>query len=246
MSENNTIMKNIAITNPVSHSVQTVSITVCPEQVPAIDTGDCFYYKNRNTSFIERRGKKKKPPTYYLDYGFKYCSRFKTETYPNLSKQGQKWLDNTLRDLQKYMEKGAVDRAYVSKNNEEYNRRYFLKNIYEGEKIVGVEENVKEFYKGIECREEEFKDFAFATHPDAYNPKELEKLPVLDIMKIGNTPDKFEILDEKTREQVSIMYDKMDVSEIAKRAPKELAIEVSKSTIESANEAKEILIKIFE
>lgn len=41
---------------------------------------------------------------YYLGYGGKYCNRFNNETRPELSSDGQAWVDITTRCLQRYLE----------------------------------------------------------------------------------------------------------------------------------------------
>jgi hypothetical protein len=51
------------------------------------------------------------PPSYYADYGDKCLRQFR-RTEPNLSAQGQRWLQNTLVDLQERLEhRRAVDPA---------------------------------------------------------------------------------------------------------------------------------------
>ena len=178
---------------------------VCKKSVPAVTKGTCEYYKLRNENYIERHGVHKgscNPPNYYLNYGFKYCSRFKTETYPNLSPQGQQWLLDVLEDLQDFMELGVVGMKYVSKENTDFND--------DVEKTGGL----SVFYTGIECRNADFQAFAFATHPDAYRPKDMENLPAEDLVRIGLTPDLGEWRDAATREQAGIMWEKMDVGKI--------------------------------
>lgn len=44
------------------------------------------------------------------------------------------------------------------------------------------------FYTGIECRNADFRAFAFATHPDAYNPRKFKTLTCKDLITIGLTP----------------------------------------------------------
>jgi hypothetical protein len=45
------------------------------------------------------------------------------------------------------------------------------------------------FLSGIECRNDDFRLFAFATHPDAYRPKKMALLSCNDLMAIAATPD---------------------------------------------------------
>jgi hypothetical protein len=178
---------------------------ICKKSVPAVAKGSCEYYKSRNQNYIERHDVHDgscKPPDYYLNYGFKYCSRFKKETYLNLSPQGKAWLDKTLILLQDFMEMGVVEMNYVATENLAFNDRYKLP------------KNSKAFYTGIECRNADFKAFAFATHPDAYRPKDMQNLPAEDLVRIGLTPDFGEWGDAATWEQAGIMWDKMDVGHI--------------------------------
>jgi DNA-binding Lrp family transcriptional regulator len=242
----------VASTDIAPNSVVKVYLSICPQQVPPLTTGECSYYNDRNESFLQRHDRQKTPPTYYLNYGFKYCSKFKAETYSKLSEEGKMWLDNVLSDLQKLMEKGVVERAFVSVNNDAYNGRYLLTSDTVKKQIDGkmvtetiASERTKEFYKGIECREDEFKDFAFATHPDAYNPKEMEKLPVTDLIKIAWTPDLKEWLDGRTWEQALIMYDNMDVSQITSRTTSEFMQSITDSINRSVARAKDVLQRVF-
>lgn len=65
-------------------------------------------------------GKKKPDPT--QSYGHKYCTKF-SKLKPELTPAGQEWLHKTLKYLQKYMELGVVDKAYVSKYNHNFNKK---------------------------------------------------------------------------------------------------------------------------
>ena len=239
-----------AQTNDIPHSIAIVKFSMCSDPVPSGSVGNCDYYKKRYNNFLQRHPSKT-PPEYYLKYGLYYCQLFKKETYPKLSEAGKIWLTKTLKLLQKYMEQGVVDRAFVAANNEKFNEDYHLANIYDdNNKPIGVTAQTKEFYKGIECKAENytkncFKDFAFATHPDAYRPHAMQKLPVGDLIQIAWTPDLKEWLDGRTWEQALIMYDKMDVSQIATRTAEEMADEAEKSIEESAKSASEILQKVF-
>ncbi|MCF6201207.1 MAG: hypothetical protein L3J42_03645 [Hydrogenimonas sp.] len=181
---------------------------VCKKIPPSISTGTCEYYKNRHDNYIQRHQYDSKsngdnPPDYYLNYGYKYCSRFKKETYAKLSQDGKDWLMDTLNVLQVLMEQGLVDLSFVAKANQAYNDRHKLP------------ENKTSFYTGIECRNGDFRDFAFATHPDAYNPKKMENLPCSDLITIASTPDLKEWLSWDTWEQAITMGENMSISDIA-------------------------------
>ena len=154
---------------------------VCKKAPPSMVTGRCDYYQNRYDNYIERHRFDSKsggdnPPNYYLNYGFKYCSKFSKETMPKLSPQGKEWLRNTLERLQTFMEAGVVDREWKADINEAYND------------YIDKKGGAKKFYTGIECRDSDFTKFAFATHPDAYNPSMFKNLTCQDLITIGATP----------------------------------------------------------
>lgn len=164
----------------------------CKKPVPpiAITPGSPDYYKNRYDSFITRHKPcaNRTPPIYYMGngkedkgYGYKYCDRFLKETRPNLSPAGQKWLDDVLVRLQVFMEQGVVNKS--------------MKSLKIGSKKDAIQKRIKNFkgevnfLTGIECRSEDHRLFAFATHPDAYMPNRMKKLPCSDLVYVGMTPD---------------------------------------------------------
>lgn len=205
---------------------------ICEEDVPAGNKGTCNYYKSRYDNYIERHaahiemecckpkdemhyshkegysyktGRKVGgcvAPDYYMNYGFKYCSAFKEETYEKLSYGGKVWLDDVLIKLQDYMEMGVVDKHYLGGLNEEFTKE------------IRVNGGPQVYYTGIECRNDDFRAFAFATHPDAYNPKVMQTLPCSDLIAVANTPAYKEWLSGATWEQVIIMGKNMDIGDI--------------------------------
>jgi len=185
---------------------------ICQRQVPAGSIGSCDYYCKRYKNYRDRHDDQHigscKAPDYYLDYGFKYCSRFRNMTYYKLTSEGRTWLLDTLADLQDFMEQGVVDRSYESKTNLDFNAEVTKKG------------GMERYYTGIECRNADFRAFAFATHPDAYRPKDMEKLPMEDLVTIATTPDLGEWIgrgSSATWEQAGVMWENMDVSEIFKK-----------------------------
>ena len=58
------------------------------------------------------------------------------------------------------------------------------------------EENMSSFYTNIELNNKKFQEFAFATHPDAYNPKKMSELPISELFDILLTPDYEEFVGE--------------------------------------------------
>ena len=205
---------------------------ICKEDVPSVSKGSCNYYQvryddyqRRHASHINKGCCKPKDemhysikegysyktgqkiggcvaPDYYLNYGLKYCTAFKEETYEELSYDGKGWLLDVLKNLQIFMEKGVVDKKYLAKLNVAYNIRHDLPS------------NITKFYTGIECRNDDFRDFAFATHPDAYNPKVMQTLPCSDLILIANTPAYKEWMSGATWEQAIIMGKHMNITDI--------------------------------
>ncbi len=77
-----------------------------PPPVTPTELGACHYYTWRIDNFVSRhKGCARKPPEYYLNYGFKYCVRFGTVTAPKLSAIGKVWLQKARLFLQQRMEK---------------------------------------------------------------------------------------------------------------------------------------------
>lgn len=75
-----------------------------PNQPASLETlkGSRDYYIERYKDF-RRRNPEAEAPDYYLNYGVKYLDRF-GELKPNLSPQGQEWLDKTRVNLQQHMQ----------------------------------------------------------------------------------------------------------------------------------------------
>lgn len=161
---------------------------------PCSSLGECDYYEWRVGNFHERHSgcAHKSEPDYYLSYGYKYCCKFTNELYPELSEEGQRWLDEARFLLQKYMEDGLVNKIYTSKFNVKFNK-----------KIANIG------YDDIELKNDLFKEFAFATHPDAYIDAGLTNLPIDDLLKILSTPDLKEWLDVETLKQFKAVLPEM-------------------------------------
>jgi hypothetical protein len=78
--------------------------TQLPKPVP---TGSDDYYRHRRADFA-RRTPDGVPPSYYLDFGDKCLHQFR-RTEPDLTPEGQRWLQRTLVDLQVRMEQLRSD-----------------------------------------------------------------------------------------------------------------------------------------
>ncbi len=66
--------------------------------------GNVGYYAAREADFGERYHGSPAAPDYYLGYGDKYARRFTSVLRPNLSPEGQDWLDRTFVLLQTAIE----------------------------------------------------------------------------------------------------------------------------------------------
>lgn len=239
----------------------------CDKAVPEIAKGNCDYYSNRFENFMERHKTcTHEPPVYYYgplvessesnkqaykknkkfvipkpedSYGYKYCAKFTNELMPRLTPSGKKWLAKAKNDLQAFMEKGVVDMNYISEHNNAFNEDNFMSNG----KIK--ESKLEEFYKDLELNNANFQKFAFATHPDAYNPNIMSSLPVTDLIKILLTPDFKEWLGAETWEQAWIMAKNMDYGNVTKASWEEVKRETITKIKEAGNTLKKYWDEIF-
>jgi hypothetical protein len=62
------------------------------------------WYDARHLDHLRRHRENPPPPSYYLEYGKKYCLKFSEELYPKLSKAGQAWVVSTRMRLQLELE----------------------------------------------------------------------------------------------------------------------------------------------
>jgi hypothetical protein len=67
-----------------------------------ITPGNIKYYEDRAIDYHARTNQN--PPDYYMGYGNVYAHKFMEETKPQLSGQGQKWVDKAFYNLQKAIE----------------------------------------------------------------------------------------------------------------------------------------------
>ncbi len=84
------------------------SVRKVPRQAPDGVLGSPEYYRWRAEEFKQRHPDKE-PPDYLLNYGDKYAKIFRDEIRPNLTDEGKKWVDRTMRGLQERMEKAYKD-----------------------------------------------------------------------------------------------------------------------------------------
>lgn len=145
---------------------------------------------SRHGNFMMRHiGCGHKPPSYYISYGYYYCSTYGAKLYPRLSKEGRLWLKKSRRLLQRYMENG-------------------LKQNMRGERIAmtSLKRGNGSFYMkvtqfNLEIEDEKFKTFAFNTHPLAYLDGGLADLGAHDLTLIAQQPNIQEWEDSRTWKQ---------------------------------------------
>lgn len=192
------------------------------------------------------KGNKKVIPTPHGSYGYKYCTSFTNELMPKLTKAGQDWLKKAKMDLQTYMEQGVVSLYYVSTYNVSYNiKNGFIKTdpITKKKKIVA--NDIKKFYTNIELYNTKFQSFAFATHPDAYNPHKMSELPVHDLIRILLTPEMKEWMGAETWEQAWIMAKNMNYKSVAKSTWEEVKRDTREAVENGKNKLKNYWDEIF-
>lgn len=241
--------------------------------------------EDEHSPYKYKRGEVEKVPMPEHSYGYKYCIAFtkllnKKQGY-TLSAKGKEWLIRTKLRLQKNIEKGVVEKYYISTFNNKYNLRNSLvleKEIHCGnEKIeiiilpstgflpimrtyseknkkigicsryvpIGTKE-INKFYENIELDNKKFQDFAFATHPDAYNPEEMSKLPIDDLVIIGLTPEFKEFLKKETWEQIGIVWDNINLKEVSEASWERLKEIIKDKGMKIIEKTKENLKKIWE
>ncbi|CAB3771602.1 hypothetical protein LMG29542_06656 [Paraburkholderia humisilvae] len=147
---------------------------------------------SRHSNFMMRHvGCGHRPPSYYISYGYYYCSHYGAELFPKLSLAGQAWLRSARWWLQKNMEKGLAQNM-------------------QGQQISmsGHLPDSARFSMGVpqyqlELDEQMFKDFAFNTHPLAYLDGGIARLPPTDLARIMMQPRMQEWGSRDTAEQVA-------------------------------------------
>ena len=187
------ITAGIAGSAPLTTVTQKISNTcnkhVTPAPNSAIGTIDYYYdekkanstapWLSRHFDFINRhKSCKHTVPEYYLGYGNKYIRKFTNELSPKLSDAGKAWLIEARRLLQKYMEDGFVDNVTKTKI------------ITPCKAYPKASATIKTATtESLELDSDNFKTFAFGTHPAAYIDAGLGNLSLADLARIGLTPD---------------------------------------------------------
>jgi hypothetical protein len=145
---------------------------------------------SRHGNFMMRHiGCGHKPPSYYVSYGYYYCSTYGAKLKPRLSEEGKVWLDNARWYLQRNLEKG------LKQNMAGDTIKITSEKPGNGDVTMSVPK-----YE-LELDDDKFKTFAFKTHPLAYLDGGLAELPVWDLGRIGMQPNIQEWADKRTFEQ---------------------------------------------
>ncbi|KDB06207.1 hypothetical protein LIG30_0481 [Burkholderia sp. lig30] len=146
---------------------------------------------SRHSNFMMRHiGCGHKPPSYYISYGYYYCSNYGADLYPRLSSAGRAWLRKARWALQNYMEDG------LSQNM----RRDVIELTSQNPRNGSFRMEMPQYQ--LEVSEENFKKFAFRTHPLAYLDGGLAWLNPVDMALILSGPAAEEWGDVDTYKQV--------------------------------------------
>ncbi|MEJ5053398.1 hypothetical protein [Sphingobacterium sp. MYb382] len=178
---------------------------------------------------MENRNGVDTKPLLSHSYGFKYCVRFTQVLYPKMSSVGKDWLMKARKRLQVLMEEGLIDYSYEAKYDKiidwmEGSFNVNFKPNTQEIRIYGNDDKAKsakkrDYYKNIELINHRFQEFAFATHPEAYDPKKMSELPIIDLARIGLSPDLKEWIGEGaygTWLQAAIVAANMDYEKLVK------------------------------
>ncbi|WP_322048916.1 hypothetical protein [Paraburkholderia sp. J67] len=142
---------------------------------------------SRHGNFMMRHiGCSHRPPSYYVSYGYYYCSNYGAKLYPKLSPKGQAWLKSARFFLQSNMEDG------LSQNMRGNAIRQSSRKPGNGSFNMSVAQFM------LELNEETFKTFAFKTHPLAYLDGGLADLGPVDMARIAMQPNIQEWADSRT------------------------------------------------
>lgn len=172
---------------------------------------------------IAKRGKEVKP---FLgdSYGFKYCAYFSLLEKEKLRNIVRDWINEVRLNLQNLMEQGLIQKNYEAKYDtfliaellglqNKYNNNFEPTNIekqQKGDYEEAKKAKMEEFYTNIELRNERFREFAFATHPEAYMPDKMSEFTIGELAIIGLTPDFKEWKNKATWKQAMITFGNMD------------------------------------
>lgn len=175
---------------------------------------------------ITKKGKEVKP--FLADsYGFKYCIYFTLLERTPIRKEVKDWIKKVRLNLQEFMEQGLIKKNYIAKYDsskiaeffhiqKKYNDNFrpISNNKPKGKKDKGAETEIRDFYTNIELDNDRFREFAFATHPQAYMPDKMSEFFFRELAQIGLTPDFKEWDDPATWRQAFITGENMDLQKL--------------------------------
>ena len=159
------------------------------EQIIAPESTDTDW--SRHGNFMMRYiGCGHKPPSYYVSYGYYYCSHYGRDLFPRLSTAGKEWLILARKFLQQNLEKGLAQNMQgnsIKLSSEKAGNGNFSMDVPQYQ---------------LELDDDTFKDFAFKTHPLAYLDGGIAHLPPADLYNIARQPNLQEWGSWATYEQV--------------------------------------------
>ncbi|CAB3694534.1 hypothetical protein [Trinickia soli] len=158
------------------------------EQLIAPESTDSDW--SRHGNFMMRHiGCGHKPPSYYVSYGYYYCSHYGAELFPNLSAKGKAWL--------------VLARRYLQLNLEDGLRQNMRGDVVQiaSQKPGNGAFSMTVRKRELELNDETFQTFAFKTHPLAYLDGGIAYLPPADLINIIRQPNLQEWGSQGTYEQ---------------------------------------------
>ena len=173
---------------------------------------------------ITKKGKEVKP--FLADsYGFKYCIYFTLLERTPIRKEVKDWIKKVRLNLQEFMEQGLIKKDYKAKYDssklaefrhiqKKYNDNFKSSDNDQIESTDAEKAKMEEFYTNIELDNERFREFAFATHPQAYMPDKMSEFSFRELAQIGLTPDFKEWEDPATWRQAFITGENMDLQKL--------------------------------
>lgn len=189
-----------------------------------------YYEKYILTSKLKKYGvshkgfppitKKRKEVKPFLadSYGFKYCVYFTLLERTPIRQEVKDWIKEVRLNLQKFMEQGLIKKDYKAKYDSSKIAEFFHIQKKYNDKLKGYNKNkktkIEEFYTNIELDNERFREFAFATHPQAYMPDKMSEFSFRELAQIGLTPDFKEWEDPATWRQAFITGENMDLQKL--------------------------------